>query len=238
MLLSCVIEFGNTWDTHIPLIELSNNNNYHTSIKVTPFEALYGRKCQSPVWWAEVGDTQLSKELAGDTLLTSLEIIHETIEKIVQIRERLKTTPSRQKSYVDVRCKPLELQVRDKVMLKVSPWKWVIRVGKWGKLNLRYIGPFEILARVGPLAYQFKLPHELSNVHNVFHVSYLKKYLSNDTLTIPLDEIHVNTKLDFIKEPIEILDREVKRLNHSHIPIIKVQWNYKWGLEYTWERED
>ena len=123
-------------------------------------------------------------------------------------------------------------------MLKVSPWKGVIRFGKRGKLNPRYIGPFEILARIGSVAYQLKLPQELSNVHNVFHVSNLKTCLSDDTLVVPHDEIQVNTKLNFVEEHVEIMDREVKRLKESRIPIVKVRWNSLRGPEFTWEHED
>lgn len=114
MLRSCMIDFGNAWDTHLPLIEFSYNNSYHASIKVAPFEALYGRKCRSPLCWAEVGDTQLAREHANNTLRTGLKIIRETTEKIVQIKERLKAACNRKKSYTDVRRKPLEFQVGDK----------------------------------------------------------------------------------------------------------------------------
>ena len=123
-------------------------------------------------------------------------------------------------------------------MLKVSPWKDINRFRKRSKLNPRYIGPFEILARIGSVAYQLKLPQELSNVHDVFHVSNLKICLSDDTLVVPLDEIQVNTKLNFVEEPVEIMDREVKRLKQSRIPIVKVRWNSLRGPEFTWERED
>ncbi|GJU78625.1 putative reverse transcriptase domain-containing protein, partial [Tanacetum coccineum] len=132
MLRACVIDFGKGWDRHLPLVEFSYNNSYHTSIKAAPFEALYGRKCRSPICWAEVGDAQL----------TGPEIIHETTEKIIQIKKWIQAIRDRQKS-----CKPLEFEVGDKVMLKVSPWKGVIRFGKRGKLNPRYIGPFKILAK-------------------------------------------------------------------------------------------
>ncbi|GKC07468.1 putative reverse transcriptase domain-containing protein [Tanacetum coccineum] len=185
----------NLEDRYLPLVEFSYNN-YHTSIKAAPFEALYGRKCRSPICWAELGDSHL----------TSPEIIHETIKKIVQIKSRIQGARDRQKSYEDVRRKPLEFQVGDKVMLKVSPRKGVIRFGKRGKLNPRYIRTFKILAKVGTVAYRLELPEQL-----------------------------INDKLHFIEEPVEIMDREVKRLKQSHIPITKVRWNLRRGHEFTWE---
>ena len=185
-----------------------------------------------------MGDTQLARGQASDNTLTSPEIIRETTEKIVQICERLKASRDRQKSYADKRRKPLEFQVGDRVLLKVSPWKGLIRFGKRGKLNPRYIGPFEILARVGPVAYKLELPDALRNVHSTFHVSNLKKCLSDETLVIPLDEIEINESLNFVEEPIEIMDREVKQTKQSRIPIVKVRWNAKRGPEFTWERED
>ncbi|GJR88203.1 putative reverse transcriptase domain-containing protein [Tanacetum coccineum] len=184
--------------------------------------------CRSPVCWAEVRDVQL----------TGPEIIHETTKKIVQIRQRLQAARDRQRSYANVRRKPLEFQVGDRVMLKVSPRKGVIRFGKRGKLNPRYIGPFKILKRVGPVAYTLELPEELSNVHNTFHVSNLKKCLSDESLIIPMKELRLDDKLNFVEEPIEIMDREVKQLRQSRIPIVKVRWNSKRGPEFTWERED
>ncbi|GKE38317.1 putative reverse transcriptase domain-containing protein, partial [Tanacetum coccineum] len=143
MLRACVIDFGKGWDRHLPLVEFSYNNSYHTSIKAVPFEALYGRKCRSPICWAKVGDAQL----------TGPEIVHETTDKIIQIKKRIQAARDRQKSYGNKRHKPLEFEVGDKVMLKVSPWKGVIRFGKRGKLNPCYIGHFKILDKVGMLAY-------------------------------------------------------------------------------------
>nr|GEY07454.1 putative reverse transcriptase domain-containing protein [Tanacetum cinerariifolium] len=197
MLGACVIDFEKSWDRHLPLVEFSYNNSYHTSIKAAPFEALYGRKCRSPVCWAEVGDAQL----------TGPEIIHETTEKIVQIKRRIQATRDRQKSYADLKRKPMDFQVGDKVMLKVSTWKRVVRFGKQGKLNPRYIGPFQ-------------------------------KCLSDESLVIPLEGLHVDDKLHFIEEPVKIMDREIKQLKRSRIPIIKVRWNSKRGPEFTWEQED
>nr|GEY80348.1 putative reverse transcriptase domain-containing protein [Tanacetum cinerariifolium] len=228
MLRACVIDFGNGWERHLPLVEFSYNNCYHTSIKAAPFEALYGRKCRSLVCWVEVKDAQL----------TGPEFIQETTEKIVQIKQRLQASRDRQKSYADVRHKPLEFQVGDKVMLKVSPWKGVVRFGKRGKLNPHYIGPFKVLAKVGTVAYRLELPQQLNRVHSTFHVSNLKKCLSDEPLAISLDELHIDDKLRFVEEPVEIMDKEIKRLRQSRILIIKVKWNSKRGPEFTWERED
>ncbi|GJT10388.1 putative reverse transcriptase domain-containing protein [Tanacetum coccineum] len=147
---------------------------------------------------------------------------HETMEKIFNIRDRMQAAHDRQKSYADKRRRPLEFEVGDKVMLKVAPWKGVMRFGKRGKLNPRYIGPFRIIERIGPVAYRLELPQELSRVHNVFHVCNLKKCLSDDTLVIPLEEIQLDDKLNFVEEPVGIMDREVKQLKQSRIPIIKV----------------
>ncbi|GJR44114.1 putative reverse transcriptase domain-containing protein [Tanacetum coccineum] len=200
--LACVMDFEKGWDRHLSLIEFSYNNNYYKSIKAAPFEALYGRKCRSPICWAEVEDAQLSGP----------EIIRETTKKIIQIKHRLQAS--------------------------LSPWKGVIRFGKRGKLNPRYIGPFKILAKVRTVAYQLELPEQLSCVHNTFHVSNLTKCLSDKQLTIPLEEIHVDDKLNFIEEPVEIMDHEVKHLKQSRNPIVKVRWNSRRGPEYPWERED
>nr|GEV85979.1 putative reverse transcriptase domain, ribonuclease H-like domain, aspartic peptidase domain protein [Tanacetum cinerariifolium] len=187
MLRACVIDFGCGWDKHLPLAEFSYNNSYHTSIKVAPFESLYGRKCRLPVCWSEVGDAQL----------TGPEMIREMTKMIMQIKNQLLAARSRQKSYADVRRKPLEFEVGDKFMLK-------------------------ILSRVGPVAYKLELPQELQGIHNTFHVSNSKKCLSDEDLIIPLDEVRIDEKLHFIEEPIKIMDRELKQLKQSRIPIVKV----------------
>ncbi|GJV39719.1 putative reverse transcriptase domain-containing protein [Tanacetum coccineum] len=228
MLRACAIDFGKGWVNHLPLVEFSYNNSYHASIKAAPFEALYGRKCRSPVCWTEVGEAQI----------LGPELIQETTEKIVQIKQRMQAARDRQKSYADLKHKPMEFQVRDKVMLKVSPWKGVIRFGKRGKLNPRYVGPFKVLEKVGEVAYKLELPEELSRVHNTFHVSNLKKCHADEPLAVPLDGLHLDDKLHFVEEPLEIVGREVKRLKRSRIPLIKVRWNSKRGPEFTWERED
>ncbi|GJR56721.1 putative reverse transcriptase domain-containing protein [Tanacetum coccineum] len=156
MLRACVLDFGGSWDVHLPLVEFSYNNSYHSSVRCAPFEALYGRKCRSPIIWAEVGDGQL----------IGPELVQETTEK--------------------------------------------------------HLG----------------LPEELNGVHDTFHVSNLKKCLADPTLKVPLDEIRVDAKLNFVEEPVEILEREFKKLKRSRIAILKVRWNSKRGPEFTWERED
>ncbi|GJV08542.1 putative reverse transcriptase domain-containing protein [Tanacetum coccineum] len=174
----------------------------------------------------------------GEAQILGLELIQETTEKIVQIKQRMQATQDRQKSYADLKCKLMEFQVGDKVMLKVSPWKGVVRFGKRGKLNPRYVGPFKVLEKVGEVAYKLELPEELSRVHNTFHVSNLKKCHADEPLAVPLDGLHFDDKLHFVEEPVEIVDREVKRLKRSRIPLVKVRWNSKRGPEFTWERED
>ncbi|GJZ92859.1 putative reverse transcriptase domain-containing protein [Tanacetum coccineum] len=186
MLRACAIDFGKGWVNHLPLVEFSYNNSYHASIKAAPFEALYGRKCRSPV------------------------------------KQRMQAARDRQKSYADLKRKPMEFQVGDKVKLKVSLWKGVVRFGKRGKLNPRYVGPFKVLEKVGEVAYKLKLPEELSRVHNTFHVSNLKKCHADEPLAVPLDGLHLDDKLHYVEEPLEIVGREVKRLKQSRIPLVKV----------------
>ncbi|GKC07255.1 putative reverse transcriptase domain-containing protein [Tanacetum coccineum] len=192
MLHVCMIDFGNLWVKHLPLVEFSYNNSYHASIKAAPFE----------------------------------------------IKQRIQSACDRQNSYADLKRKPMEFQVGDRVMLKVSPWKGVVRFSKWGKLNPRYVRPFKVLAKVGVVAYKLELPQELSRVYSTFHVSNLKKYYSDEPLAILLDGLHIDDKLRFMEESVEIMDQEVKRLNQSRIPIVKVRWNSRRGPEFTWERED
>ncbi|KAD4180288.1 hypothetical protein E3N88_28879 [Mikania micrantha] len=158
--------------------------------------------------------------------------------KVVRVAIYLKLPGVTQKSYADRRRKPLEFQVGDRVLLKVSPWKGVVRFGKKGKLAPRYVGPFEILERIGPLAYKLKLPVELSNVHDTFHVSNLKRCLADHDVQIPLEDIQVQNNMQFIERPVEIMDHGVKKLKRSRIPIVKVRWEGKRGAEFTWERED
>ncbi|GJY61103.1 hypothetical protein Tco_0461760 [Tanacetum coccineum] len=174
----------------------------------------------------------------GEGQLIGPALVQKTTEKISQIKDRLKAARDRQKSYADKRRKPLEFSVGDYVLLKVSPWKGVVRFGKKGKLAPRFVGPFDFVEKVGPVAYQLDLPEELNGVHDTFHMSNLKKYLAGPTLQVPLDEIRVDAKLNFVEEPVEILEREFKKLKRSRIANVKVQWNLKCDPEFTWERKD
>nr|GEY73472.1 putative reverse transcriptase domain-containing protein [Tanacetum cinerariifolium] len=181
-------------------------------------------KCRSPVCWTKVREAQI----------LGPKLIQKTIEEIVQIKQGMQAARDRQKSYADLKCEPMKFQVGDKVMLKVSPWKGVVRFGKQGKLNPRYVGPF----KVGDVAYKLDLPKELIRVHNTFHVSNLEKCHADEPLAVPLDGLHFDDKIYFVEEPVEIMDCEVKRLKQSRIPLVKVRWNSKRGPDFTWERED
>ncbi|GJY67629.1 hypothetical protein Tco_0469867, partial [Tanacetum coccineum] len=184
---ACVIDLG---------------GSYHLSIQCALFEALYGRKYRSPVLWAEIGESSL----------TGLELVQETTDKVVLVKEKPKATRDHQKSYVDYKHKPLEFEVGDRVLLKVTPWKGVVRFGKKGKLAPRYVGAFEILERIGLVAYRLSLPEDLNNMHDTFHVSNLKMCLADANLHVPLDKIKVDRTLHFVEEPLEIMDREIKKL--------------------------
>ncbi|GKB52165.1 putative reverse transcriptase domain-containing protein [Tanacetum coccineum] len=223
MLRECVIDFGGNWDVYLPLAEFSYSNSYHLSIWCAPFEALYGRKCRSPVLWAEIGKSSLIEP----------ELVQETTDKVVLIKEKLKAARDRQKSYADNRRKPLEFEYGDHVLLKVSPWKGVIHFRTKGKLTPRYVGPFEILERIGRVAYRLRFSKEFSSVHDTFHLSNSKKCLTDANLHVPLDEIKINKALQFVEEPVEITDHEVKSLKRSNISLVKVRLNLKRGPEFT-----
>ncbi|GKA17561.1 hypothetical protein Tco_0697398 [Tanacetum coccineum] len=174
---------------------------------------LYGRRCRTPTCWEEVR----SRELA------SMDVVLETTEKIETIRERLKATKDRWKSYADNKSKPIEFNVGDFVMLKISPWKGVFQFKNKGKLSLRFIGPFKILKRVGEVAYVLELPEEMRGIHNTFHVSYLKKCLADESSVITLDDVEIDPELTSRKEPETILGRKSRQLRNKVISLVKVQ---------------
>ena len=228
MLRSCIIEFEGSWERYLPLVEFAYNNSYQASIKMAPYEALYGRKCRTPLCWTELSEAKL----------VGPELIRQTEEKVKIIKERLKAATDRQKSYADLKRKDIEFAIGDKVFLKVSPWKKVLRFGKKGKLSPRFIGPYEIIERVGPVAYRLALPPELDRIHNVFHVSMLRRYRSDPSHVIPAETIDVQSDLTYEEEPVKILAREIKELRNKKIPLVKVLWRNHKAEEATWESEE
>ncbi|WMV29753.1 hypothetical protein MTR67_023138 [Solanum verrucosum] len=190
ILRACVIDFKGNWDDHLPLIEFSYNNSYHSSIAMAPFEALYGRRYRSPIRWFEVGEFSL----------LSPEVVYETTEKI-------------------------------------SPMKGVMRFGKNGKLSPWYVGPYEILKRVGKVAYELKLPIELAPVHSVSHISMLKKCIGDPVSVLPLEGLGVNMNLSYEEVSVEILDQQVKKLRNKEVAYVKVLWRNHLVEGSTWEVE-
>ncbi|KAL0536696.1 hypothetical protein IC582_025656 [Cucumis melo] len=228
MLRACALEFPGSWDSHLHLMEFAYNNSYQATIGMAPFEALYGKCCRSPVCWDEVGEQRLMGP----------ELVQSTNEAIQKIRSRMHTAQSRQKSYADVRRKDLEFEIGDKVFLKVAPMKGVLRFERRGKLSPRFVGPFEILERIGPVAYRLALPPSLSTVHDVFHVSMLRKYVSDPSHVVDYEPLEIDENLSYVEQPVEVLAREVKTLRNKQIPLVKVLWRNHRVEEATWERED
>ena len=176
MLRSWVIDYEGSWDRHIPLVEFLYNNSFQSSIGMAPYEALYERKSKTPLCWTELSE----KKIIGPDL------IQETKEKVKVIRERLKVTTDRQKSYANMRRKDIRYEIDEKVFLKVSPWKKIMRFGKNGKLSPRFIGPYKVIEKVGPVANRLALPPKLEKIHNVFHVSMLRRYRSDPSHVVSL----------------------------------------------------
>ena len=228
MLRSSVLQFGDDWHAKLDLMEFAYNNSYHSSIGMAPFEALYGRVCRTPLCWSEVGE----RPLMGP------EIVEETTQNVQVIKANLKTAQDRQKSFADRRATNRVYKVSDWVFLKVSPWKGVVRFGKKGKLSPRYIGPYQIIERVGEVAYRLELPSELSKVHNVFHVSMLHHYVSDPSHVIPHQPLEIIPDLTYEEEPVTILDWKDKVLRNKIIRMVKVLWRNHSVKEATWETED
>ena len=227
MLRACVLDFQGSWVEHLPLIEFAYNNSFQSSIGMAPYEALYGRPCRSLMCWTE----------SGDATLIGPELVQETTEKIRVIRDKLLAAQSRQKSYADHRRRPLEFQVGDHVFLRVSPRKGVFRFGKKGKLAPRYIGPFEILQRVGEVAYQLALPPQLLGIHDVFHVSLLRKYETDVSHILDWQELKLQENMKYEERPRKILDVQERVLRNKVIPLVKVLWEHHGVEEATWELE-
>ncbi|KAK6117429.1 hypothetical protein DH2020_048823 [Rehmannia glutinosa] len=194
---------------------------------MAPYEALYGRKCRSPVYWDEIGE----KKVLGP------ELVEQMVKVIDKVRDRIKIVQDRQKSYVDQRRKDMQFEAGEKVFLKVAPTKGIARFGKKGKLRPRFIGPFEILERVGDVAYRLALPPELAAVHNVFHVSMLRKYVHDPSHIINHEVLEVNRDMTYEEKPMAILDRKIHKLRNKDITLVKIQWTRHGQKEATWERE-
>ncbi|GJS45710.1 putative nucleotidyltransferase, ribonuclease H [Tanacetum coccineum] len=228
MLRSCALEWAGNWDDYICLVEFAYNNSWHASIKCAPFEMLYGRKCRAPICWDQV----------GERILEGPEMIEVTNEKVAVAREKLKEAQTRQKSYADRHRRALEFQPGEHVFLKVSPTRGVRRFGIKGKLSPRFIGPFEILDRVGEVSYRLALPPQLSHVHNVFHVSLLRgyKYHPLHVVSYPFDQIRED--LSYTEEPESILDRQDRVMRNKTIPFVKILWRNHPEREATWETEE
>ena len=179
MLRGCVIDFPRSWDRYIPLMEFAYNNSYQSSIGMAPYEALYGRRCRTSMCWTEMNEHKI----------IGPELVKDTEEKVQIIQQRLKAVCDRQRSYANLKRKDIEYEVGDKVFLKVSPWKKIIRFGRKGKLSPRFIEPYEILERVRPVAYRLALPPELAKLHDVFHVSMLRRYRYDPSHILPVQDI-------------------------------------------------
>ena len=224
---ACVLDFGGSWSKYLPLMEFSYNNSYQSTIGVAPYEMLYGRKCRSPIHWDE----------AGERSYLGPELVQETNEALEKIRARMLATQSRQKSYADLKRKSVEFQVGDHVFLRVSPMRGVKRFGVKGKLSPRFIGPFEVLDRIGEVAYRLAMPPSLSAVHNVFHVSMLRKYVSDPSHVLSYENLELDEDLSYEEKPVQILDRKEKVLRTKTIALVKVLWRNSKSEEATWELE-
>jgi hypothetical protein len=228
MLHACVLTDGPKWGKHLPLAEFSYNNSYQESIKMSPFEALYGRPCRTPLSWSE----------SGERVIFNLNIVTDAEEKVKQIQANILAVQSHQKSYTDKRRRPLEFEVGDHVYLRVSPMKGIRRFGIKGKLAPCYIGPYPILDKYGPTSYQVELPAKLSGVHNVFHVSQLKGCLKHPTDVVIEDTIPLKPDLTYKTYPIKILDQQDRVTRNKTTRFYKIQWNEHSEDEATWECED
>ena len=228
MLRACVLNHKGSWDEHYPLVEFAYDNSYQASIRMAPYEVLYGRPCRSQLGWAEVGESST----------TGPDLIRDTSEKVSLIRQCLLMAQSLQKSYADVRRRPLEFEVGDHVFLKVIPKRGVVRFGKRGKLSPRFIGPFEVLERIDTVAYRLALPPSMIGVHEVFHVSMLRKYTLDLAQVVDWGQIEVDMDGTFEEGPMCIVDSRDQVLQRKTVRLVRVLWRHYGVEESTWERED
>nr|CAH67149.1 OSIGBa0122F23.6 [Oryza sativa] len=228
MLRACVLDFGGSWDKNLPYAEFSYNNSYQASLQMSPNEALYGRKCRTPLLWDQTGERQVF----------GTDILREAEEKVKIIQERLRVAQSRQKSYADNRRRDLAFEEGDYVYLRVTPLRGVHRFQTKGKLAPRFVGPFKIVSRRGEVAYQLELPPSMAGIHDVFHVSQLKKCLRVPTEEADPDHIELQEDLTYVEKPVRILEVSERNTRNRVIRFCKVQWSNHSEEEATWERED
>jgi hypothetical protein len=228
MLRACALQYGRSWDKSLPYTEFSHNNSYQESLKMSPFEMLYGRRCQTPLLWSE----------AGERRVFGANIWQEAKKQVRMVRENLRVTQSRQKSYTDHRRRELSIEVGDFVYLRVSPMRGLCRFNIRGKLALRFIGLFKILEKRGEVAYQLELPPQLSDVHHVFPISQLKKCLRVSKEQLPMEDLDAKNDLSYQEYPGKVLETSERVTRNKKIKICKVQWSHHIEEEATWEREE
>jgi len=228
MLRACALQYGTSWDKSLPYAEFSYNNNYQQSLKMAPFEALYGRKCRTPLFWNQTGETRVF----------GIDVLRHVEQQVRTVWDNLRVAQSRQKGDADTRRRELVFKEGNYVYLKVSPMRSVKRFNMKGKLAPRYVGSFKVLQRHGEVAYQLELPECLSSVHDVFHVSQLKKCLRVPKEQIPLEELSVKGDLTYEDYLVRILEISERVTRSWIIKMCKVQWNRYSEAEATWERED
>jgi hypothetical protein len=231
ILRACTIIYGKDWETCLPFADFFYNNSFQASIGMSPFEALYGRSCRTPLNWSE----------SGERRYFGPEIVNYAEEKVRTIQERLQTAQGRQKRYADRQHQELNFQVGDYGYLKVSPFKGTQRFEEKGKLAPLYVGPFRIVARRGAVAYQLELPQSLSSLHNVFHVSQLKKCFKEtnpNDWAVNIDDINLQSNLSYKEHPIRTLDQAERKTRNKVTKFVKVQWSRHSVREATWEQED
>ncbi|XP_052728517.1 uncharacterized protein LOC108327384 [Vigna angularis] len=227
LLRTCVLDHMGVWDEVLPLVEFTYNNSFQSSIGMAPFEALYGRKCRTPLCWFQ----------EGESILTGPELVQQTTEKVKLIQERLKTSRSRQKSYADKRRRPLEFKAGDHVFLRINPTTGVGRTLRSKKLSPKFVGPYQITRKIGPVAGEMALPPQLSNLHPVFHVSQLRKYISDPSHILELEDVRFRQDRTLEMKPVRIEDVRTKLYKRKDVRLVKVVWDDKTG-DSTWEVED
>jgi hypothetical protein len=228
MLRACALQYERTWDKSMLYTEFSNNNSYQESLKIAPFEMLYGHRCQTLLFWSE----------AGERKVFGPDILQEAKKQVRMVRENLRVEQSRQKSYADHRRRDLSFEVGDFVYLKVSPIRGLHRFKVRGKLAPWFIGPFKILKKRGEVAYQLELPPQLSDMHDVFHVYQLKKCLHVPKEQLPMEDLDAKEDLSYQEYPIKILETFERVTRKKKIKVCKVQWSHHTEEEATWEREE